>query len=73
MPHQFTIIAGGRTGRPPSPNDAADNETEIFTLPQHVIDMLEKQCSATGERSDQHNKSAGRGTSDLTKSKKPAT
>jgi len=73
MPHQFTIIAGGRTGRPPSPNEAAEDRTEIFTLPQHVIDRLEKQCSATGDHPDRNeNRQDGR-KPDLTKSKKSAT
>jgi hypothetical protein len=73
MPHQFTIYAGGRTGRPLSPNEAAEDRTEIFTLPQHVIDMLEKQCSATGDHPDRgENRQDGR-KPDLTKSKKPAS
>jgi hypothetical protein len=73
MTHPFTIVAGGRTVRPPAPTEPADNETEVFTLPQHVIDSLEKQCSATTKPSaDRATRQAGQ-QSDLTKSKKPAS
>lgn len=73
MTHHLTLIAGGRTDRPPSPTRAADNETEVFTLPQHVIEQLEKQCSATASRRDQDQIRQADRPSDLTKSEKPAT
>ncbi len=73
MTHPFTIVAGSRTNRPPAPNRVADNETEVFTLPQYVIDALEKQCQHTDNRPGQDQLRQADRQPDLTKSKKPAT
>lgn len=38
----LNVVDGGRTNRRPAPDDKSGNQTEVFILPEHVVERLEK-------------------------------